>query len=434
MMIGPWLCTLILSVAAQPPAAASLPVLHLEEAVRDAIAAQPTLRQARAQVLSAEAKANEARAALLPQLSTSFSYLRTTVNQIPRPGFFNPAGRPPPSWQTHDYYNGSTTLSQTLFDVGSYESWRSAGASAQAQQAAESATELTTVLTVRTAFFNAVGNKALARVAADTVANQQRHLDEVRGYVEVGSRPQIDLVQARSNLATAQVQKIQANNNYFTAKAQLVQALGREGPPNFEVADEQLPPIPGEDEPFSALFQEALSTRPELVQLESQIRAQELQIVSARSGYLPTFGVSTSSSYGGLKLTDLGWNWDAQATLTWQLFQGGLTKATVNDAEATLMALEAQRDGARQSISLEVEQARLGVQAAKTALDAANVALENATVLLRLAEARYQAGVGNIIELGDAQLAKTNAAAQKVQSEFSLATARAQLLKALGRP
>jgi len=36
-------------------------------------------------------------------------------------------------------------------------------------------------------------------------------------------------------------------------------------------------------------------------------------------------------------------------------------------------------------------------------------------------------------ELGDAQLALTSAAQQKVQAEYSLAHARAQLVKALGR-
>jgi outer membrane protein len=41
--------------------------------------------------------------------------------------------------------------------------------------------------------------------------------------------------------------------------------------------------------------------------------------------------------------------------------------------------------------------------------------------------------VGSGIELGDAQVALTNAAAQEVQARYTLANARAQLMKALGR-
>ena len=87
----------------------------------------------------------------------------------------------------------------------------------------------------------------------------------------------------------------------------------------------------------------------------------------------------------------------------------------------------------RQQVRLGVEQARLAVRAAKAALGAANEAEANAREQLRLAEGRYQAGVGSIIELGDAQVAATTAAAQKVQADYNVSTARAQLLNALGR-
>ncbi|HEX2660527.1 MAG TPA: TolC family protein, partial [Polyangia bacterium] len=87
----------------------------------------------------------------------------------------------------------------------------------------------------------------------------------------------------------------------------------------------------------------------------------------------------------------------------------------------------------RQQIRLEIEQARLGIRAAQALGAASEDALVNARDRLRLAEGRYQAGVGNIIELGDAQLAQTAAAAQRVQADYQLFTARAQLLKALGR-
>jgi hypothetical protein len=44
----------------------------------------------------------------------------------------------------------------------------------------------------------------------------------------------------------------------------------------------------------------------------------------------------------------------------------------------------------------------------------------------RLAEGRYVAGAGSIIELADAQLSATRAAAQKVGAEYDLSNARAQ--------
>jgi outer membrane protein len=81
-----------------------------------------------------------------------------------------------------------------------------------------------------------------------------------------------------------------------------------------------------------------------------------------------------------------------------------------------------------------VDQARLAVRASRSSLGASGEALEAARERLRLAEARYQAGAGSIIELGDAQVAMTSAAAQRVRAQYDLSAARAQLLRALGRP
>ena len=73
------------------------------------------------------------------------------------------------------------------------------------------------------------------------------------------------------------------------------------------------------------------------------------------------------------------------------------------------------------------------MRAAKAALKASGDALVNAQEQLRLAEGRYETGVGSIIELGDSQVALTSAAQQRVQADYNLSQARAGLLKALGR-
>ncbi len=92
-----------------------------------------------------------------------------------------------------------------------------------------------------------------------------------------------------------------------------------------------------------------------------------------------------------------------------------------------------QFDAERQQVRLEVDQARLGVRAAKGSLEASGEALSNAREQLRLAEARYEVGVGSILELSDAQVTFTAAGQQRVQADYSLSQARAQLVKALGR-
>ncbi len=71
--------------------------------------------------------------------------------------------------------------------------------------------------------------------------------------------------------------------------------------------------------------------------------------------------------------------------------------------------------------------------AAEATIPAADDGAASAREQLRLAEQRYATGVGSIIELDDAEVAYTSAAAQAVQARYLLASARAQLLAALGR-
>ncbi|MDB4966043.1 MAG: Protein CyaE [Myxococcales bacterium] len=419
-------------------------ILTLADALTTAQKAQPTLRQAHANTDAAKARAGEARAPLLPQVLGLATYSRATSNSsagsVPACiAFGGGTGGAPPSsgvlsWASCDRFNFSLTASQTLWDAsGQLARWRANVATAESFEATEKAQRLLTTLTVRTFYFAARANKSLVNVAGETLANQVRHLQQIDGFVKVGTRPEIDLAQARTDRANAQVQLINAENNYAVAKAQLNQAMGVEGPTDYDVEDVTIAPVDGEESQIGPLLDEALKARPEFVSIDRQVQSQELAVWAARTGYGPSLTASTALTDSGTDLAHLVWNWNFTLTVNWQLFSGGLTYYTVKEQKANLDGLRAQRDLLRQQTRLEVDQARLAVRAAKAALSASDEALINARERLRLAEGRYQAGVGSVIELGDAQVALTNAAAQKVQADYNVSTARAQLMKSIGR-
>jgi outer membrane protein len=126
-------------------------------------------------------------------------------------------------------------------------------------------------------------------------------------------------------------------------------------------------------------------------------------------------------------------SWSAGVGLTWTLLEGGLTAARVREARAALDQLDAEDEAFQQGIRLELEQARLAVRSARASLEASGEVVLNARERLRLADARYRAGLGSGLELSDAQVALNNAAAQEVKARFALGSARASLAKALGR-
>jgi outer membrane protein len=105
----------------------------------------------------------------------------------------------------------------------------------------------------------------------------------------------------------------------------------------------------------------------------------------------------------------------------------------MREAEALLTSAEMDLEIERLQIRVDVTQAALNIRAAKATFVAATDAETNAKERLRLAEGRYTAGLGNAIELSDAQLAQTTALSQLAQAKFRLASARADLLAAMGR-
>ncbi|HEX8951232.1 MAG TPA: TolC family protein, partial [Polyangia bacterium] len=362
--------------------------MTLAEALQTAQKDQPTVHQARANTDAARARVGEARAPLLPQIFGSGLYSRATSNSsagsIPAcvqvgSGMTTTGSFGSPSWTTCDRWAFSITAQQTLWDAsGQLARWRQNAAFAESVAETEQATRLGVALNVRTFYFTARANKMLVQVARDTLANQQRHLDQVVGFVKVGTQPEIALAQQRTAVANAQVQLINAENNYEVAKAQLNQAIGLERDTNYDVEDSSTPAIAGEDSDTDPLLVEALKSRPDYISLEKQVDAQRLAVWAAKTAYGPSLTASTQFSDNGIDLGHLVWNWNFSLTLNWQLFQGGLTWYTVKEQKANLEGVEAQRDLLRQQVRLGVEQARLAVRAAKAALGAATEAEVNA--------------------------------------------------------
>lgn len=429
---------LFLAVPCLIAARAEATTLTLDQALETARNQQPQLRVVRGQTEAASARVNQARAPLLPQVNGTASYQRSTKNYVQRPGALPTqvsAGTSSNSFDTAGYYSFGVTANQLIYDFGqSSKKWDAAQVTLQAQQENEANQFLQVAFAVRTAYNNGLAARALVKVAEDTLKNQDAHLAQIQGFVKAGTRPEIDLAQARTDQANARVQLINAQNNYKVALAQLNQAMGLDATPDYDLADDEFAAVAGEEQTTDVLLPEALQARPDVLALGKQMQAQELTIRATQGAYAPALGVSTSLSDAGSELGNLAWNWSAALTLTWNFFGGGQTTAQVREARANASVLRAQLDVLRQQVRLAVEQARLAVVAARASLDATKEAAANARERLRLAEGRYQAGVGNVIELGDAQVAMTSAAAQEVQAQYQLANARAQLIVALGRP
>jgi outer membrane protein len=408
-------------------ASAQAKLLSLESALETARKHAPELRQAAAASEAARARIAIARAPLLPQVTGTASYARGTANG---PSALQERN----SLDTRDSFAAGLRATQLIYDFG--QAWNNKEAAKQnalAQEQSERAELLAIVYNVRNAFLTAAADKALTDVALATLANQERHKTQIQGFVDVGTRPPIDLAQARTDVANAQLAVLRAQNAYAAAKAELSRTMGTQAGEDYEVSSE----LPGaeDDEAGSVelLMQRAEKERPEFAALSSQMRAQEAALRSIKGQYGPSLNLVGSLDESGYRLSSMATNLSAGVTLNWPIFQGGVTNGRVDEAEALLNGLRAQLEGLRADLRLALTQAVLSVSAAQAALVVASELVKLAQERLVLAEGRYSTGVGNSIELGDAELALRDAQTQRVSAEYDLALARALLRRSLGR-
>jgi outer membrane protein TolC len=319
-----------------------------------------------------------------------------------------------------------------LFDFGQNLSLIHAAQRSAESTAADAATQHdAVVLNVAQAYFGLLASYRLRDVADETVADNQKHLDLAQGRFEVGLAPKFDVTQAQVQLASAELNQVTARNNVSLGRETLRHALGLSGPLEFDIVDAlEQPPIEVDDAEALAL---AYEHRPELRSIRAQVDAAAQRIAAVEKDYFPKVTGNAGYSWSGAQYP-LQENWSIGAAVNLSVFNGGLTTAQVGEAKANLQNLQANEEVTRQNITLDVRQATLNLRQAVESIRVADKGLQQARENLEIAEGRYETGVGNIIELTDAQTSLTSAEASRVQAVVNYRTALASLERATAHP
>jgi outer membrane protein TolC len=398
----------------------------LEECIAVALEQHPSLKSAAASVDAAEARVWQAASGYLPQVSAGYSAERRKTSLAASTGTdFDPQER------TFNFYDTGVGFSQVLFDFGqTLKAIRSAQASERAVEADRSTQRENVVFNVKQSYFNVLAARRLLDVADDTVRQTTRQLEEAQGRHEVGLAPRFDVTRAEVQLANAQLNQLTARNNHAVARETLRNAMGLTGPLDFEVVDTLAAPRL-RLEPEAALAA-AYANRPELRSIAEQQLAVDEQIGSLRAQYFPSVNSAGSYNWAGSEYP-LQDTWNVGAFVTWEILSGGLTRAQIGEAQANLARLRWDEEQLRQNIALEVRQTLLDAQRAEESITVSEKGAAEARENLELAQGRYGTGVGNIIELTDAQAARTSAEANYVQALVAYRNSLAALERAMGR-
>jgi outer membrane protein len=411
--------------------------LTLQEAVRLALKQNPSIKESRERVTSSKDQIGVSRAGLLPQVGFAGNYYYGTAFGR-SPGFLSattPSGISgfPSSFgtQASNYYIYRFTLNQLIYDFGKTPN-QVASSRASFHQAGEdlSNTRQQVVLDTRTAYYGYLSSLKAQKVAEENVRQNQELLKQARGFYHQGIRAKIDVAKAEANLFDAQAAFIKAKNLVDVSRVSLMTVLGLKTWPYGTVEnilEVESPPRSLED-----LRAQALQQRPEILRNKYRQEGDQASIRVARAGYFPS--LNSTASYGWEGATyPLPDSWWLGVTMNVPLFQGLGTTYSLRQAKANLKASKANAEVLTLDITKEVEQSYLDVKAAREVIRATKKAREAAAENLRLAFGRYKSGVGNIIEVTDAQVQFAQADLNYVRALYDFKVAEAKLDKAVGQ-
>jgi outer membrane protein TolC len=180
-------------------------------------------------------------------------------------------------------------------------------------------------------------------------------------------------------------------------------------------------------------MEQAYANRPELKSILAKKKAAVEAVSFARTDYYPFLTGDagwTWAGQGGDFATGDGWN--AGVTISIPIFSGFLTKNQVSEAKANVMILTANEEALRQNVLLEVQQNILNLREAAERIVTAELTERQAMENFDIANGRYAAGVGNPIEVTDAEVLLANAKTSNIQALYDYKIARANLEKAMG--
>ncbi len=411
--------------AAPPPATERAPIagrtLTLDECIAIALEAQPRIQATLSDYAAARYRVNQALSPLLPQLSGLVS---TTQSQGISATTLAPTSR-----QLPDTFLAQVSLSQLLFDFG-----KNLAATEAARKLAEVAVEDVELqrqlisLAVKEAYTNILFAGRLIRVQEQAVQRAELNLRSAKGFFEVGTRPKSDVARAEVDVANARVDLIRARNALRTARVALNTAMAIDVDTPTAVQDNLV--FEAVNLERGQLRGEALRSRPEYRQSKLRVSAAEATERQTFRGFFPD--ISGTGSYGGSQ-PQLNENWTLGLSLSWSLFDGGNRVAKYQEAKANLEGARQRVKSTELDIIQNVEQAEIAVEEAQERIQAAQALVASAQENFRLAQGRFDAGVGTILELTDAQLALTQAQNTEAQALADYRIALARLDRAVGR-
>lgn len=456
--------------------------LSLGEALALGVGGSEAVALARAGVQRAEGQQRQARAAQLPQLSSSLAWQKQLQNQFAEAarrsapaggggtggGADSSGGGDATSAFTRIFasqynLNAGLVASQPLFTGGRGRAGVAAArAGRTAAEVAVGAAEAQARLDVTAAYYDALLADRLVTIAESTVVQAERTLRQVQLTRSVGSASEFELLRARVTRDNQRPPWLQARTARELAYVRLRQLLNLPAaqalaltdsiaevppPPAVEAgavpatvavaAAEVLAPDPRVAAAVASRLGEAdtvLARRAPVRQAQLGVDVAQQQLRAARGQRYPQLAVTSTYQRFAYpaeilprSLGDFLPNWTVGVGVSWPVFSGGRVRGEIQAAEAGVAEARQRLQQAQEGADLDTRQAVLQLVEAEAAWLASVGTAEQAQRAYAIADVRFAEGISTQLELSEIRVQWQQALANRARAARDLQVARTRL-------
>lgn len=423
--------------------------LSLPKALEIALSDNPTIKVADMEIERQDWVRKQTVGNLLPSVSISSQYSYSIVKQEMAKGL---------SFGADNSISNSATLSLPLYAPTVYETLKMNHT--QMEQAVESArsSKITLANEVKKSYYNILLAEQSLAVLRQSEQSITETVNNTEAMYKQGLASEYDLLTAKVQLSNLRPTIVQTENSIKTAKLLFKMYLGLPADADFTLVgslDDFAEEVAMATIPTDQID---LSNNTDLRALDLQSKLLEHQLKLVNASRLPTIAAFTNFIYSGNDNTmdfsgmlggGIGgsgssggssakkeWWWQnplsAGISISIPLFSGGKNINKAHEIRNSISQLSLQKEYLRQSVNVQIESAFNNILTAREKMTSNEITVRQAQKAYEIAEVRYNAGTGTILELNSSELSLTQARLNYSQAIYDYLAARADYEKLIG--
>lgn len=393
----------------------------------------PNLKASTQRLLQAEAQLGSLSAAQFPNLSlgTSISNSRTSRNTSQSIAF------------------GRRTIEGNNYSLGASMSYEidlwgrvkhiveAADAQAFVAQDDHAGVQLLLSAQVATTYWQLRGMDAEMAILNRALATRLEAEQLIEARLNGGLSNELDVSRARIERGNAQADLHEVQRQRNLLEHSLATLVGTSPSVQLLTAAAQQASLPEAPVIPVGLPASLLAQRPDLAASVASLRAANAQIGVAEGAFYPALSLTSNFGYASEALHELAQSGSRQFSigplaLSLPIFDGGRNKSNLKQAKARYEEAVANHEGKLLNALREVEDALSDVQQRQRQADAHAQAQQAAARAYLVAQARYERGISNYLDVIDAQRSSLAADRTAVQIKTQKLLASVAVARSLG--